>query len=323
MLPWLHGQDIHFSAFFAAPLVTNPANTGFFEGNWRIAGIYRNQWRNISSPLNSAGLSYDRKADLGKGYLGYGAAVVADRSSLQGLSIVRVMASGAYHLPLGSKQQLHLGLQLGISYKGFGQGHTFPDQFDMNNGSFNGDLPTADDGISNSLFYFDMNAGVSWSADLPKFKPIIGVSFFHVTKPKESFLEGGDRLKMRPAITASGEWSVTKKFYITPNVLFMRHAAATDFIAGINLGFRLPKNKLNIADIYLGPYMREGFEASPNAIIAAGGVRLKQAEFGASYDIMTSDLVDPTNRRSAFEIFFIYRGISTPLEVVQVPCERL
>lgn len=38
-------QDLHFSQFFNAPLLTNPANTGFIpEGDYRIGFNIRNQW---------------------------------------------------------------------------------------------------------------------------------------------------------------------------------------------------------------------------------------------------------------------------------------
>ena len=41
----LQGQDRHFSQFYASPLTMNPALTGAFAGKFRIAGIYRDQWR--------------------------------------------------------------------------------------------------------------------------------------------------------------------------------------------------------------------------------------------------------------------------------------
>jgi len=37
-------QDPNFSQFFASPLTLNPALTGKFDGNFRLAGNYRNQW---------------------------------------------------------------------------------------------------------------------------------------------------------------------------------------------------------------------------------------------------------------------------------------
>ena len=38
------GQDPHFSQFFSSPLTLNPALTGKFDGVFRAAGNYRDQW---------------------------------------------------------------------------------------------------------------------------------------------------------------------------------------------------------------------------------------------------------------------------------------
>jgi len=41
-------QDLHFSQYFNAPLLTNPANTGFEpDADWRAGINYRNQWAGI------------------------------------------------------------------------------------------------------------------------------------------------------------------------------------------------------------------------------------------------------------------------------------
>jgi len=43
----LKAQDIHFSQFYAAPLLTNPASTGMSGEGLRVANVYRNQWAMI------------------------------------------------------------------------------------------------------------------------------------------------------------------------------------------------------------------------------------------------------------------------------------
>src|SRR2546430_13248645 len=52
-------QDPHFSQFFASPLTLNPAFTGKFDGNLRIAGNYRNQWPSINRAYTTATVSID------------------------------------------------------------------------------------------------------------------------------------------------------------------------------------------------------------------------------------------------------------------------
>src|SRR3954454_5805604 len=52
-------QDPHFSQFFASPLTLNPAFTGKFDGNLRVAGNYRDQWPAISKAFVTSTLSVD------------------------------------------------------------------------------------------------------------------------------------------------------------------------------------------------------------------------------------------------------------------------
>ena len=52
-------QDPNFSQFFASPLTLNPAMTGKFDGLYRVAGNYRNQWPTI----NNAFVTYTASLD--------------------------------------------------------------------------------------------------------------------------------------------------------------------------------------------------------------------------------------------------------------------
>jgi len=45
-------QDAHFSQFYSAPLLLNPALAGTMDGTFRIASVYRDQWRSaLEQPL--------------------------------------------------------------------------------------------------------------------------------------------------------------------------------------------------------------------------------------------------------------------------------
>src|SRR5829696_7497397 len=52
-------QDPNFSQFFASPLTLNPALTGKFDGVYRVAGNYRNQWPTINNAFTTATVSLD------------------------------------------------------------------------------------------------------------------------------------------------------------------------------------------------------------------------------------------------------------------------
>src|SRR5215471_8523943 len=52
-------QDPAFSQFFASPLTLNPAFTGKFNGVFRAAGNYRNQWPTINNSFITSTISVD------------------------------------------------------------------------------------------------------------------------------------------------------------------------------------------------------------------------------------------------------------------------
>src|SRR5450432_3924194 len=45
----VNSQDLHFSQFFEAPLLRNPALAGIFTGDYRIQGVYRDQWNSFTN----------------------------------------------------------------------------------------------------------------------------------------------------------------------------------------------------------------------------------------------------------------------------------
>ncbi len=49
----VQSQDIHFSQFFEAPLLRNPALAGLFTGDLRIQAVYRTQWQSVSVPYQT------------------------------------------------------------------------------------------------------------------------------------------------------------------------------------------------------------------------------------------------------------------------------
>src|SRR6185436_16137455 len=93
-------QDIHFSQFYASPLTLNPANTGMFKGDWRVAGIYRDQWRAISPAMMTAAASYDQLFTVKKQTIGGGVVLAHDRSGEAKLNVTKIFLSGAYQYKL-------------------------------------------------------------------------------------------------------------------------------------------------------------------------------------------------------------------------------
>ena len=55
----LISQDVHFSQYNGSVINLNPAFTGFFDGDYRVNGIYRSQWTTVPVPYRSFSIAAD------------------------------------------------------------------------------------------------------------------------------------------------------------------------------------------------------------------------------------------------------------------------
>ena len=90
------GQDIHFTLFNSSPLYLNPANTGNFNGDWRLTGTYRNQWSALSDPFSTAAVGFDKQFYLLNQTLAFGLTFINDESGSVALSVNELFGSLSY-----------------------------------------------------------------------------------------------------------------------------------------------------------------------------------------------------------------------------------
>ena len=79
----LNAQDIHYSQFFASPFLLNPANAGFINCDYRLTGIYKNQWTGIPVPYTSFACTGDMrfiKGSSSKDFFGVGLMAQTDKA---------------------------------------------------------------------------------------------------------------------------------------------------------------------------------------------------------------------------------------------------
>jgi type IX secretion system PorP/SprF family membrane protein len=97
-------QDPHFSQFFSSPLTLNPAFTGKFDGEWRLALNHRDQWPSIPKAYVTTSVSFDggiMKSKLPNGdVFGLGVSALTDASANGQLKLNFGSASLSYHKAL-------------------------------------------------------------------------------------------------------------------------------------------------------------------------------------------------------------------------------
>ena len=221
------------------------------------------------------------------------------------------------------KNTFHIGVQPGFTLKSINNNETFPDQFDMGSGQFNNAIPNSETNLSYRLNYFDLNWGAGYDRKLTsKVEIFTSFAMFHVNSPKETFLSNTNKLKARDVFSLGVTWYALKKITLQPSICMMGTDKASEFLFGARAFYSLSEDYSIKKALFLGVYGRKGFGNLTDAFFGVIGANYKNYYAGVSYDFNISQLKTASNYRGAFEISFIYTGMSTRLTKTQIPCDR-
>ncbi len=213
--PTALAQDVHFTQFYNAPFQINPALTGYFNGDTRFMGNYRNQWASVPVGYNTFQASVDHKF-LGKAdsynFFSGGLSFLYDYAGFSRLSQANLNINASYTLMLGKRWYASLGGQLGGGQRAFEMGNlTFDNQYNTDRGVFDPTLPTGENFPDQNNGFMTLAAGFNFRYQTREpnpdelYDPLVhrtkfdfGVGFFNINQPNQSFLpEGDEPLPMR------------------------------------------------------------------------------------------------------------------------------
>ncbi len=289
---FLCAQDPVFSQFYSAPLQLNPAFAGSAIAP-RVGMIYRHQWPNLDNAYRTYNAYYEQPLDRLNSGIGF--QVEGDNAGNGLLKGTRVSALYAYHLPVGKRYLVSIGLEAGLRQSTINWSKlVFPDQIDAVNGNVyqSGELPPA----NNANTTFDASAGLLLISE----EFWIGASLKHLNTPNESFLlvnnnlNGG--LPLRYTAHAGTDIIVKKgnkgkpDAFLSPNLLFTSQGPYQQINAGAYVG---------VGALQTGVWYRHTF-GNADAVIAMAGVRQGIFKFGISYDLTVSGLTGYTG--GAYEV---------------------
>src|ERR1044071_7448208 len=207
----LRAQDPNFSQFFASPMTLNPALTGKFDGVFRFAANYRNQWPSINNAYTTmtasldAGILKNRIPEYDQ--FGVGVMAYSDKAGDGVLNSTYYAVSVAYHKALDENgyHQLGAGFQGTYMNRRLNTGKLlFQDQ--LTPSGFTGVTRESFSSQQVNLQYFDLNAGVIYNGSTNGYNNFyIGASMYHINRPKETFQKGNFVLNPRVTIQAGGK----------------------------------------------------------------------------------------------------------------------
>ena len=305
-------QDLHFSQYFNAPLLINPANTGFNpDYDFRIGGNYRNQWAAISTnPYKTMSVWADAQLFNNRfenGWVGIGGALLQDVAGTGNLTSTKAFGSIAYHQLLGYNSVLSGGFNVGLTQKRIDVNKlTFNSQW--NGKFFETSIPSNEPFQFSSSTYFSIQAGLNY-AHFANDNLYLngGVSISNINRPRESFFAQGtndDRVDVRYTAFANASFKIQDVWIANPNVYFSKVGTATELVLGMMLQRDLSADKNGSLQLLAGAYYRKG-----DAIIPMIGFDIKNTKFTFNYDATFSTLKNFNQSRGAYEVSIVKSGL--------------
>ena len=302
-------QDPNFSQFFASPLTLNPALTGKFDGDFRVAGNYRNQWPTI----NNAFTTYTASFDIGilknripeYDQFGVGVMAFSDKAASGVLQNNYAGLSISYHKALDEDGYNQLGLGFQGTYGNkrldvYRKDVYFLDQLTAN--GFTNLTGEVFDQQNLNLSYFDVNAGLLYNGTTNGLNSFyLGASMYHINRPKETFTGGQYYLQPKLTLQAGGMLPQGEYNAIHFSAIHSRQANAVNTVLGGAYMLNVNADPINPTNLYLGSWFRFG-----DAVIPYIGLEFNSMRIGASYDVNISSLKPGSNMRGGMELSLIY-----------------
>lgn len=300
-------QDIHFSQFYEAPMLRNPALAGLFKGDLRFQMVYRNQWAAVTVPYQTGSFNGEYKMPVGKGddFLTLGGEIAYDKAGTTDFTTLNILPAINYHKSLSGlkNRYLSLGFMGGYVQRSIDRSKITTDaQFDGT--GYNAALGTGETLINYSLGYWDGSVGVSYNTGFgdeenEKNNLFVGVAYHHFNKPKNSFYRNpGIELNPKWVFSTGITFSLTDYSSFTIHADHSQQGSYTENIGGViytmGLDDILDNSNYNLS---LGGLIRWN-----DAIIPVVKLDYKPFSIALSYDINTSQLKTASQGQGGFEL---------------------
>jgi len=302
-------QGMHFSQYYNAPMLLNPANTALMsDADFRVGANFRNQWASVPVPFNTfsgfADFQLLRNHNL-TNWAGMGLAMFSDKAGDGQLALSRYEGFLAYHIQTGNYSMFSVGLsgayvQRSVDFSKL----TFDRQWD--GFKFDATAPNEEAGAQAQTSFIDVGAGVNY-AYYPNENTYIklGIGAAHVNQPKESFYNQQNTLQVRPTANLDAIFVTSTAFTLNPSVYYTRQGSSQQLVYGLQAKAYIGEdNAGNPTNVIFGLYHRYG-----DAVVPLLGFQWAGVKFLTSYDFTLSDLSSDVKYSGAIEFSLIYEGM--------------
>lgn len=309
------GQDIHFSQFYATPLINNPAFTGYFSEDYRLSGTFRTQWEGFGggfgnafrSTIGSGELSLLKNKKAGSA-IGLGMVVVNDKAGDLGLTTNQVNLSLSYiqSLDASGNNFISVGFMGGYSRRGIDMSKAeFGDSYNSATNEF--DFNSIEDfgNIVSKSGYGNLSLGLLWfSTPSDRINLYAGFGMNNLLKPNVSFFKGTETsLFYRYSGQFGASIKAGKKVDVIPSLLYQKQGPSQEIVFGSFVKYHLGMDDKENSSIQFGAWYRFG-----DAVIPAFRYDKKALSMIFSYDLNVSSLTKASKINGGPELTLIYGG---------------
>jgi type IX secretion system PorP/SprF family membrane protein len=292
-------QDIHFSQFFQTPYALTPGNIGLFDGDQRVAGVYRQQWRSVTKPYRTFGAGGDMAHAFGVEGLGAGAWLYNDKAGDSRMNTFHFSLGGSWTEHFGERgaHSLTGGLQVGITAISLNfDDLAFDNQY--NGYYYDPSLGTGESFARDSQTHVDLHVGgVYRYHPAPRELVQVGLGLFNLTTPSIGFFGSeGAPLDRRTNFSVLTQFPVSEKVDVLPMFQYMAQGPFQELNLGANVRYILTDRYGLLRAVQGGLYWR-----ASDAACLYGGFEKDDWTFGVSYDINFSDLVPASRNLGGIE----------------------
>lgn len=302
----LQAQDIHFSDFYSSPLNLNPALTGMFNGNLRVASMYRDQYRSVAVPYQTFTIGVDAKKDNVmklRNVVGYGLLFNVDQAGDAEYQNIQFIFPFSLQLKKRQNKAVYsAGIGIGGTFSSiYYEKLRFVDQFDGE--KYESVISHGEEFVDERLFMPVVIAGGALNIRYHRFNSIkAGISVHNLVKPQTSWFDNNEvKLQNRFSAFVLAPTMGGKKSFYVPSVKYTYQGKQQELQFGGQVFSQTRSVAFNT--INCGLWLRA---LDWDALILNLGFVYSDYQFGFSYDVNLSGLRPASDGRGAFEISVVY-----------------
>lgn len=303
-------QDIHLSQFFEAPLWRNPSLAGIFSGDFRLQGVYRQQWASVTVPYTTGSFNGEYKMPVGgaNDFLTVGGQLMYDRAGTTNFTTTHILPAINFHKSLSGEKNSYLSLGF---MGGMVQRSIDPSKITTNSqwdgSGYNASLDINEPLANYNYKYGDASVGMSFNSSIRGSEYdnfFVGIAYHHFNRPKNTFYHNPDiELNAKWVYSLGVHFGLTPSTYLTIQADHSEQGAYRETLAGAMVGVALDGYDFNESayNLHLGAFLR-----LKDAIVPVLKLDYRPFSVAFSYDVNVSQLKTASQGRGAFEISVSY-----------------